>query len=612
LMSPAGGNYWAVVQNWESSGEGASDAVSVAVAVVEGDEGNMDVYGPASQGALDPFDVTVVFDEPAMAAGDHWYGSFTVGTDPDNPAAVGVVPVDVARVRDDVVKTANKTIAANGTKVTYTITVNPNITAKDLTYDLTDVIPEGMTYVEGSVTGGATVEDGVLSWSGVMPTSAGVAGSYEFTTSATDVYCDTGFGGYVNLLDFGITPDGSIVGDTTLYTAFETGDPFTFYGVDYTGVGFNDDGFLVFGNGYAGEPWFAQALPDAAAPNNLAAITWFDGELFAGGGSGTTLATAGPNTAIIEFDGVQFWGGSAPIMDMEVVISRAVSDAQGAYELVFAFNNVDDASVAAMGPVTIGTENADASSGQAFLNLASGAGVLADDLVVCANYVPAPDFPPSVITYDVMVDDDAEGIITNTVSHVNSAPGAKTEEASVDVGLVGVFEDILGNTFADDIIWLTEQGITQGCTADGTQFCPEDNLTRGEMAAMLNRALDLPPSATNQFTDDDFSIFENDINALAAAGITFGCNADGTEFCPDDNISRGELAAMLDRALDLPDTTMDYFTDDDTSIFEANINNLREANITFGCNPPDNDNFCPDGLVTRAQIAAFLHRALGD
>ncbi len=612
LLSPDGGNYWAVVQNWESSAEGASDAVSVAVAVVQGDEGNMDVYGPASQGALDPFDVTIVFDEPAMAAGDHWYGSFSVGTDPDNPSAVGVVPVDVARVRDDVEKTASKTIAANGTEVTYTITVNSNITSKDLSYDLTDVIPEGMTYVEGSVTGGATVEDGVLSWSGVMPTSAGVAGSYEFTTSATDPYCDTGFGGYVNLADFGIAPDGSIVGDTTLFAAFETGDPFNFYGVDYTGVGFSDDGFIVFGNGYAGSPWLPQAVPDTTAPNNLAAITWFDGELFASGTSGTTLATAGPNTAIIEFDGVQLWSGSDPIMDMQVVISRSVSDDQGAYELVYAFNNVDDTMVAAMGPVTIGTENADASSGQAFLNLASASGVISNDLVVCANYVPAPDFPPAVITYDVMVDDDAEGIITNTVSHVNNAPGAKTEEASVDVGLVGVFEDILGNIFANDIIWLTEQGITQGCTTDGTQFCPEDNLTRGQMAAMLNRALDLPSSSTDQFTDDDFSIFENDINALAAAGITFGCNAEGTNFCPDDNITRGELAAMLDRALTLPDATDDYFTDDDASIFETSIDRLREANITFGCNPPDNDNFCPDGLVTRAQIAAFLHRALGE
>ena len=43
--------------------------------------------------------------------------------------------------------------------------------------------------------------------------------------------------------------------------------------------------------------------------------------------------------------------------------------------------------------------------------------------------------------------------------------------------------------------------------------------------------------------------------------------------------------------------------------FITNILWLAEAGITKGCNPPTNDNFCPDDPVTRAQMAAFLHRA---
>jgi len=34
------------------------------------------------------------------------------------------------------------------------------------------------------------------------------------------------------------------------------------------------------------------------------------------------------------------------------------------------------------------------------------------------------------------------------------------------------------------------------------------------------------------------------------------------------------------------------------------------AGITAGCDPPVNDRFCPDDVVTRGQMAAFLHRAL--
>lgn len=50
------------------------------------------------------------------------------------------------------------------------------------------------------------------------------------------------------------------------------------------------------------------------------------------------------------------------------------------------------------------------------------------------------------------------------------------------------------------------------------------------------------------------------------------------------------------------------FTDDDTSIFEESIEWLADAGVTLGCNPPDNDNFCPDDNVTRGQMAAFMQR----
>ncbi len=50
------------------------------------------------------------------------------------------------------------------------------------------------------------------------------------------------------------------------------------------------------------------------------------------------------------------------------------------------------------------------------------------------------------------------------------------------------------------------------------------------------------------------------------------------------------------------------FTDDDTSLFERDIEWLAAEGITFGCNPPTNDRFCPGANVTRGQMAAFLHR----
>lgn len=53
------------------------------------------------------------------------------------------------------------------------------------------------------------------------------------------------------------------------------------------------------------------------------------------------------------------------------------------------------------------------------------------------------------------------------------------------------------------------------------------------------------------------------------------------------------------------------FIDDDDDPHEANIEAIAAAGITNGCNPPDNNMFCPDKEVTRAEMAAFIVRAMG-
>lgn len=116
-----------------------------------------------------------------------------------------------------------------------------------------------------------------------------------------------------------------------------------------------------------------------------------------------------------------------------------------------------------------------------------------------------------------------------------------------------------------------------------------------------------------EFSDDNGSVHELNIALLAAAGITRGCNPpDNDRFCPDEGTTRGQMAAFLVRALGLPAAADDAFVDDEDSIFERDINALAAAGITKGCNPPDNDRFCPGGTVTRAQMASFLVRALAD
>ena len=178
----------------------------------------------------------------------------------------------------------------------------------------------------------------------------------------------------------------------------------------------------------------------------------------------------------------------------------------------------------------------------------------------------------------------------------------------------GRFTDDNGSIFEADIEWLAEQGITLGCNPAGTLFCPDDSVSRAQMAAFMHRALEgvLSPGAVVEFTDDDGSIFEADIEWLAAVGVTLGCNPAGTLFCPDDSVSRAQMAAFMHRALEgvLSPGAVVEFTDDDGSIFEADIEWLAAVGVTLGCNPAGTL-FCPDDSVSRAQMAAFMHRGLG-
>jgi DNA-binding beta-propeller fold protein YncE len=180
--------------------------------------------------------------------------------------------------------------------------------------------------------------------------------------------------------------------------------------------------------------------------------------------------------------------------------------------------------------------------------------------------------------------------------------------------LAPCFVDVGSSIFTPEINWLAQEHITMGCNPPvNDQFCPASSVTRGQMAAFLVRALDLTDSLPDPFTDDDDSIFEADIEKLAAAGITKGCNPPTNDrFCPDSKVTREQMAAFLVRALGYADDGGgNLFIDDDESIFEGDIDKLGTAGVTKGCNPPTNNLYCPDSVVTRGQMAAFLHRALG-
>ncbi len=115
-----------------------------------------------------------------------------------------------------------------------------------------------------------------------------------------------------------------------------------------------------------------------------------------------------------------------------------------------------------------------------------------------------------------------------------------------------------GTTFADvpmgywaysQIEAFARRGITTGC--DTKLYCPERGVTRAEMAVFVDRTLGYgtPATPASQAFNDvppDYWAYAY-IGQFATLGITTGCG--GTEFCPDRGVTRAEMAAFLIRAL---------------------------------------------------------------
>ena len=177
-----------------------------------------------------------------------------------------------------------------------------------------------------------------------------------------------------------------------------------------------------------------------------------------------------------------------------------------------------------------------------------------------------------------------------------------------DLPAGGTFLDDDTNTHEGNIEAIVADGVTFGCDAVGPLYCPNDSVTRAQMGSFLARALDLIPVPGDRFADVS-GTHEPNINAIAGAGITLGCNPAGTLYCPNDLVTRAQMASFLVRGLGLPPVAGNRFTDV-SGTHTANINALAEAGVTLGCNPAGTL-YCPNALVTRAQMASFLARGLG-
>jgi len=165
---------------------------------------------------------------------------------------------------------------------------------------------------------------------------------------------------------------------------------------------------------------------------------------------------------------------------------------------------------------------------------------------------------------------------------------------------------------------LYRAGVTGGCSMTPLMYCPEDSVTRAQMAIFLERGMNgsafIPPVGTGTvFADVPLSYWAvNWIEKLFADSITTGCGTNPLVYCPDNPVTRSQMAIFLLRAkygaaYIPPDVGSNTgFNDVPVTYWAAAwIKQLAAEGITTGCG---SGNYCPEDPVTRAQMAVFLVR----
>jgi uncharacterized repeat protein (TIGR01451 family) len=346
------------------------------------------------------------------------------------------------------------------------------------------------------------VEDAGHTVAAVVPRAAGVAaaalkqsaprGRYVMTTTDVDHTCVVPFanrGAYLDLAAFGITTLSAISGDGWWLRAFASGAPIQYWGNDFQGLDFSDDGVAMFGA--IGIPGAHRDIPDPADPNNLLAMFWFDWEVVyqEAGNRGVSLAFVFGSDAdggvIIEFDDVQPLGDPTQTIDFEIFMWRTPNPRLGRHDIIFAYDNINLDRPITLG--SIGIENALGTEGVRYAYDDIALETLTNGMAICFDWhVPSADLSISLIG-------DASPVVAGTAisftaTLANAGPD-DVAEASFDLSLPA------------GLIFLSATPSAGGaCSGTSVVTCSWSDVSAGGTSPSATISALVPASASGELT----------------------------------------------------------------------------------------------------------------
>ena len=330
-------------------------------------------------GKDDTADYEVTFSINGDTVMDQWtFGSLTWVHEDDNYhvySPIAIFPT-AATNAGLFTKTVDFDTASPGDTLTYEI----NVTNGPLTgpINVTDVVPDGTTFVPASET------ESVVNGSTFIPWSYD-GGSNSLTwegtldTSLIAVSASPAPFGYVSLAGMGVTPVGCPSNCDDGGFVFSGLPSFTYNGVTYDSAIFSVNGTLEPGaaSGLA-TSFDNQNLPDATPPNNLLAPFWRDLNLSNVGNWYVAILSAGPDEwTVWEWEDIAIFGDDATQYTFQIWIGNNGFPSEGG--IWFTYGRLDNTGIGA----TVGAENAEGTVGDSyFYNGAGTAPVVGVDLIV--------------------------------------------------------------------------------------------------------------------------------------------------------------------------------------------------------------------------------------
>ncbi|MDX8361633.1 S-layer homology domain-containing protein [Cytobacillus sp. IB215316] len=176
----------------------------------------------------------------------------------------------------------------------------------------------------------------------------------------------------------------------------------------------------------------------------------------------------------------------------------------------------------------------------------------------------------------------------------------------VNIYAENTFTDVGENHWAkNEIEFLANKGIINGY-ANGL-FGPDDNLTRIQIALMINRDKNYDFDEETHTFNDVPQEYKNVVSAVSKHGL-FDDVVKGNIFDPYKKVTRAEMSSILSVAYQLEGKSEVDFQDvPSTHWAYSYVQGLAANKITTGVTETT---FNPDGLVTRAQFSVFMTRII--